>query len=195
VLTRRRAMLSCIVGLVLIGAVVLLGVWRWNRPTPQVRTYLRVEAEQPHIGFGPAQQIAFGDQHHDGDGFRASIRAMIKSPIVLAEVVASPEMGGLLAAEEDPVTFLQENLETEWVGESELLALTMTATKLDVGDCRKIVDAVAQCIVNQVQADELARRRNVIESLGKELELRQRSIWLQEELQSRPRVTLVQGAR
>jgi hypothetical protein len=162
----RRLLLSCIVGLVIIAAIGGFSVWYWNQTAFSAVAHVRVLENPPQITFAttsePIEYTALGPQD--------AIDVYAKSSAVIEGALAIPGVGQVLAQEPDPAAFIRNTLEVEKLGESEVWAFRMTGRKQDMGRYQVVVDAVAQSLVKCLPAEELARRAEVIETLGKEIE-------------------------
>jgi hypothetical protein len=93
--------------------------------------------------------------------FRNTQLAKLRSYYVLQAAVRNPGIASLVvfANQRDPVAWLQERVETEYVGNSELLAIRLRGPEAHTHALIQIVDAVAKAYEDEVVfADSQTRR-------------------------------------
>jgi hypothetical protein len=94
--------------------------------------------------------------------FKKTQLAKLKSYYVLSAAVRNPALASLpiFAGQRDPVAWLQEHVEAEFIGDSELLAIRLRGPKSHVLDLTRLVDEVAKAYEDEVvYADTQTRLR------------------------------------
>jgi hypothetical protein len=94
--------------------------------------------------------------------FKATQRAKLGSFYVLQAALRNPGLASLpvFQGKRDPVAWLQEHLEVEFPGESELLAIRLRGPASHANDLIRIVDEVATAYENEVVFADAQTRLN-----------------------------------
>jgi hypothetical protein len=104
-----------------------------------------------------------GFDQREWDIFCKTQLVLIKSNFVLTAALRDPKVANLplVAAQEDAVEWLADQLEIEFLLNSEVLSIRMRGTDGQIPDLRQLVDAVCEAYSDEVvDADE--QRREVI---------------------------------
>lgn len=89
------------------------------------------------------------------DSFRQTTQGLVTSSGVLNVALANPKLGNssLLKSQEDPVRWLEDHLEVEFEGDSELLCIRLSGPQESATDLVGIVDAVCGAFLDQIVRD------------------------------------------
>lgn len=161
----RRTLLVCLVGLATIAAWSGFGVWYGNRSSYSVATRVRIGEHQPRIVFASLAE----SKTYTPTTAQDTIDTYAKSSAVIDGALASPGVRQALAQEADAASFIRATLKVERLGDSDIYAFKMTGRKRDMARYKIVVNAVAQSLVNYLQAEELTRRAALIGALNNEL--------------------------
>lgn len=101
-----------------------------------------------------------GFDPHEYELFQKTQVELIKSYFVLQAALRNPDIVSLpiLASYDDPVAWLQDNVEVEFLNGSELLAIRLRGAESDADDLRRVVDAVAEAYKDEAVFQERQRR-------------------------------------
>jgi hypothetical protein len=104
---------------------------------------------------GRAQPALMGEENFDErelEIFKKTQLAKLRSYYVLSAAVRNPGIASLVvfANQRDPAAWLQDHLETEFVGDSELLAIRLRGPESLRNDIVRIVDEVAKAYEDEV---------------------------------------------
>ena len=94
--------------------------------------------------------------------FKNTQLAKLRSYYVLQAALRNPGIASLavFAGQRDPVSWLQEHIEAEFVGNSELLAIRLRGPEAHANDLTRIVDEVAKAYVEEVVFADAQSRLN-----------------------------------
>jgi hypothetical protein len=103
--------------------------------------------------------------------------ALLKSNFVLSAAIRPPGIASLsiLAGEEDPVKWLQENLVVDYPQDGEILSISLTGGELPE-DLVRLVDAVAKAYKDEVLNQMRMRRLAARDLLARNLEIRNKDL-------------------
>lgn len=161
----RRTLLVCLVGLATIAAWSGFGVWYWSQTSFSAVAHVRVLENPPHIAFATIAEA----KEYTVPSLQDTIDTYAKSSAVIDGALASPGVRQALAQEADAASFIRATLKVERLGDSDIYAFRMTGRKRDMARYKIVVNAVAQSLVNYLQAEELTRRAALIGALNNEL--------------------------
>lgn len=163
-----------LLGLLIFIAVISVALAWLVKPRRVVATTLfQVDSSRP----GGASSERPLD-HQEFEILKKTQVAKIKSNYVLTAAVRTPSIAALmpLAGQVDPVKWLQEHLEVDFPGDSEVLAIRLHGVEEDSANLVLITDAVAKAYKAEV-VDELRQRRlNDRDLLARSLENLNREI-------------------
>jgi capsular exopolysaccharide synthesis family protein len=152
---------------VMLGVVAAVVVWYTFQPQYRAEAWLRIEDRRPYLAF-PAKE--------DSRLFVQTQLEMLRSPPVLAEVLAMPEIGNLpeVREQEDREAWLQEQLQVESVGRSELFRVVFTGPSAE--RAAMIANAVVGAYLSNTLTEEAAQTSRVLELLREENTLRKKNL-------------------
>lgn len=152
------------VGLIL-ATVVAAFVWYTFEPVYRARAWLHIQEEAPYLAF----------RQHEGRSrqFVNTQRELLRSPLVLEQVIADPNVGDLklLAAEEEPVEWLRRRLEIRSVGNSEVFEVALVLP--DAEAAKVIVNAVVDSYLKSQRARESEKTLEILRRLAEQREARE----------------------
>jgi hypothetical protein len=128
-----------------------------------------VDSAEPSI-FGDDAAKRPGDQ--DFEIAKKTQLALLKSNFVLTAAIRNPKVASLtiLEGEDDPVSWLQENLEVEFPQNAEILSIRLRGTEGQANDLVQLVDAVADAYKKEVVSEMRQRRLTSRDLLARNLE-------------------------
>src|SRR3954447_8086354 len=129
----------------------------------KAKSLLRVSAQQP--------QMVFKVDNQSGEDYKRYQRTqlnLLKSRNVLSAALSTEEGLSKLPTirdEQDPLYWLQENLEAQFVGDSELMEISLSGDKPE--DLKRLVNAVTRAFMDEIVNRESKLRQNRQENLRK----------------------------
>lgn len=159
---RRRWMLATFMSLLLAGAAGGLLYYLFPESDTAIGQFL-VRAEQEELVYSGFDTVSSSDY----DIFRATQIAQVKSYDVLQRALMDPNLRQIkvLQEEEDPTMWLEENLNVRFVGDSEILSISITLDDPGPEQLKQIVDAVCDAYKELVVDKERIERIKVLDSL------------------------------
>jgi hypothetical protein len=169
----RRSWLAIFFGLfaVLLALAIFGGLIAWLLiPKKSVVTAIyRVSRERPSI---LEEDFAHRYDEREYEVFKKSQLAMLRSYFILEAAVRKPGISSLatFAGDVDPMKWLEENLEAEYIEDSEYLAISLKGSESQMDDFTLIVDAVSKAYADETVYKERARRSASKDVLNRSLE-------------------------
>ena len=162
---RRRWLLSLFVGL-LLGTGLAATSWFLVPVQAEVMAILFVAREDQAVVFGdsrPVSKEAF-------ESYKATQGQMVKGRFVLNNAINRLDKDTnrplyempLLAAQPDPVAWIQEELQVDFPGEAELMRIALRGRGEDAAQMVKVVNAVKDSYLSEVTDTERRRARNLL---------------------------------
>lgn len=145
-----------LLALLIFTTVVCLALAWFVRPRHVVaEARLQVLAIQPTLTGDPKPLDA-----REYETLQETQLTLLKSFNVLQAAVRNPYVASLpiLSQLEDPVEWLTENIEAEFINESEILSIRLRGEESDADDLKQIVDAVVKAYDREVLFAERQRR-------------------------------------
>jgi capsular exopolysaccharide synthesis family protein len=142
----------------LAGAVV----WARFRPTYQASAWLQIQQSSPYLAF------AMREGHDEVGRFFETQTELIRSPIVLEQVAADPDVARISGIDslQDRIEWLHDGLAVRPVGRSELW--TVSYEDYSPRGAAEIVNAVVDAYVRQRETQEAKHNQRVLELLEQE---------------------------
>jgi hypothetical protein len=108
----------------------------------------------------------------DSEIFKKTQIALIKSSFVLTSSIRAPGIASvsILAGKKDPVAWLQDHLEVEFLENSDILAIKLRGMESQTQDLVLLVDAVAKAYADEALGAEQQRLRAELDLLSRSLE-------------------------
>lgn len=163
---RRRWMLATFLGLLLAAVAGFALFWLFPESDTAV-AHFQVKASQDILVYN----IETSSSRDDYSTYRETQIALIKSARVLNTALQNPAMQqvAVLRKEKDPVTWLYENLDVRYEGESELLRVSMT---LDANkeDLQTMVNAVCRAYQEEVLDTDRIEQQKSRDALAQTLD-------------------------
>ncbi len=159
---RRRWLLATFMGLLLASAVGAALYLLFPESDTAVARFL-VKAQQETIMYSGLEGSSSAQ---DFDIFRATQIAQLTGNNVLQAALANPSLQQVkvLQSEDNPVMWLQENLQVRFEGDSELLRVSLTLDE-PAADLEAIVDAVCAAYKDEVITKERLHRIKIRDAL------------------------------
>ncbi len=160
---RRRWMLATFMGLLLAATVGGALYWLFPESSSATARFL-VQAQQETLIYGGLES---GASAKDFDIFKATQVAQIKGNNVLQAALDNPDMQSVrvLKEQDNPVMWLQENINVQFEGESELLRVSLTLDQRYASDLETIVNSVCTAYKDEVVEAEIFERKVIRDSL------------------------------
>jgi aminopeptidase N len=142
--------------------VVVAAAWWWHLRPREAVALLRV-SDAPRPAFFDSTDQA----ERDYQVIQRTVLNKLRSQPVLEAVLARPEMvnSPLVRAHDDPVEWLRQSLDAEFLQNSEILCVKFEAPYKDADYAAKTLDAVVQEFLTAWHADEQAAIKKALESI------------------------------
>lgn len=153
---RRRWLLATFMGLLLAAGAGFALFWLFPESDTAAANFL-VKASPEVLVY----EIDSNKQRGEYEIFRETQIALLKSPPVLNVALQNPQMQQVatLRKEKDPLTWLYKNLDIRYMGDSELLQVSMTLDE-QPDNLKVMVDAVCKAYEQEVlDADRLEQQK------------------------------------
>ena len=142
---------------VMLLCCVVFAVWRASRQHHQAECVLRISRQS---GAGTVDGI------HEYMTFKETQAALLKSSLVLKAAAKNPKVAAILAHESDPVRYLNERVQVDLAGESELLRVRLRGGGDPETMCI-VLDGVVDTYLKSISEDEARRQEtlDIVQSL------------------------------
>lgn len=159
----RRQWLASIVLGILLAVPLAIGAWMMQSPQYVSSAYLRISANNSRLAFETAEEVG----RNDYKVFKNTQSQLIVTPFVLNKAVSSEGIMDLsiMKGNENPIEWLQKNLEVTFPGNAEILQVSLTCTNRY--EAMKVVNAVIESYQQEVIESEKLARAQRLDSLQK----------------------------
>ncbi|RCS46344.1 hypothetical protein DTL42_15360 [Bremerella cremea] len=170
---RRQWLASVVLG-VLLAVPIGVGVWLLQAPKYSSSAYLRISANDQPLAFKTVEQAA----RNDFRTFKNTQVQLMITPFVLSKALGKDGIINLpvIAENENPLEWLQKELQVRFPGDAEILQVSMSSA--DPTTAMKIVNAVVGAYQEEViESERMARVRRLdnLERVYNETEAKARS--------------------
>ena len=170
---RRHWVLATTLGLLLAGLAGTATYVLWGARY-EAAAYFRVETHKPKMVYAPGEGERYLERTYEY--YRNTQAELVRSPGVLTHALRTPEIASLGIVERggkktgDKVKWLQKNLMVSFPGDSQIMAISLTAktNKAKRGEVAKLVNAVVDAYQDNVIAEEREQQTDRLSDLDDE---------------------------